>query len=229
MNKNRSVVIVTYRDREAHLNEFINTGWDNIRKYVPNCTLLIIEQEEDDKLFNKGRLYNIGVHNVPDSTTYIFTHDVDIIPTEKSTKNIYTICNYDVLRIYCAGKTLGGICKFTKQCLLDVNGLPNYLWGWGIEDRVLLYRCRYMKKNISRMYGGRYKSDFNFLPHPKNSRWPYSGELKDISDKEDRIANRGTQEEQHNHMMSSGLNNIKYETIDKSTIGEDIELLKVRI
>ena len=50
-----NVIIIPYRDREKHLEYFIENSVPLIEKYLPNTKILVVEQNIG-KLFNRGML-----------------------------------------------------------------------------------------------------------------------------------------------------------------------------
>ena len=221
-----NVILIPYRNRKEHLDTFIKDTIPLFEKYLKPFKVVVIEQEEG-KLFNRGMLLNIGFNEYKDNTQYFFTHDVDIIPKEGCVKELYTKTDYDVIRIFNGHDvSLGGIIKIIAKNIFNINGFPNYIWGWGIEDRALYYRYKIMNQTIS----PNYTNDCNFikLSHISNCE-PYINEKKYISDKENEIFNCNNKERQITHIMSSGLNNLEYKIINRISITEHIELIKVSI
>ena len=160
------IILIPYRNRKEHLEYFLKNSWPLLRQYFPNSKLVVIEQE-DGKLFNRGKLLNVGFKEYMDKTKYFITHDVDINPNETAIQECYTLSIYDVVRIYCGHVvSLGGICKFSNDVIKQMNGFPNHIWGWGIEDRALFYRSKYVNANISELYNS--KTNFTVLHHPSN-------------------------------------------------------------
>tara|TARA_B100000900_G_scaffold336768_1_gene298579 strand:+ start:630 stop:1331 length:702 start_codon:yes stop_codon:yes gene_type:complete len=230
-----TIIIVPYRDRLQHMKYFIENYCPILKKNVPNSKVVFIEQDFSNNYFNRGMLLNIGFDLYKNETKFYITHDIDIIPNEKIIQELFNINNYDVVKIFTGHHmSLGGICKFSKESLFQVNGFPNYIWGWGIEDRVMGYRYNIFKKKIKeRIYGiGLNTNDFGFLPHKhnRNNTHPNNYSSKNnISDIEDEIYNSNNIELQKQHIMSSGLNNLQYKILEKINISDYIELIKVSI
>ena len=226
-----TIIIIPYRAREKHLKYYLENTVPLLQKHIPNGKVVIIEQDWNNKLFNRGCLLNIGVKEYENKTKYYIFHDVDIIPQEKCIEQLYTNKSFDVVRIYTGHKTsLGGICKFTHDSIQEVNGIPNYIWGWGIEDRVLYYRNVIMNKNISPIYNNSFK--FEKLPHPHNGTNTHAnnyGGKNSISENENYIFKLNDYKKQLEHIMSSGLNNIKYKILERKNINNYVELIKVTI
>jgi hypothetical protein len=150
-------VIVPYRNREEHLNEFKK----KIIKYLKRNDIsfeIIIVNQDDGKLFNRGMLLNIGFKYAEKyECDYVVFHDVDMIP-------IYVDYSYPETPIHLASNLwngnneirkkkipifdeyFGGVTMFNMSDFKKINGYSNKYWGWGFEDTDLLLRCK--KNNI---------------------------------------------------------------------------------
>ena len=76
----RNIVLIPYRNREKHLEYFLKHSAPKLKAKLDNFELLIIEQSADNKLFNRGKLLNVGFDycNDDEQEIYFFHHDVDI-------------------------------------------------------------------------------------------------------------------------------------------------------
>jgi beta-1,4-galactosyltransferase 2 len=220
-----NIIIIPYRHREAHLDYFIKHTVPLFQKYLPNTKVVVVEQN-DGKLFNRGAVLNVGFKEYQNKTKYFFTNDVDINPTENVIKTIYTIKDIEILRIISGNnESLGGIIKVIHDKIFDANGFPNNIWGWGIEDRALYYRC--CMKNIKIMENS--NKSFNIMSH-KSNVVEYTGEKKIISDIwRERNINKLNNEQKEKLVMSSGINNIEYTILERKMIHDIVELIKVDI
>ena len=226
-----NVIIIPYRNRKEHLDLFIKDVIPLFEKYLKPFKVIIIEQEEG-KLFNRGMLLNIGFNEYKDKSRFYFTHDVDIYPNNKCIKELYTKQEKNnVVGIYTSQcNTLGGIIKFTSQNFQKSNGFPNNFWGWGVEDKALQNRVEYMKIQVNK----------TILKNDKN-RFDYFTIKNDVDDRlMDTLFNDKTHFEYNifntlidsikiNYIMNSGLNNLTYKIISRETINENIEIIKVNI
>lgn len=221
-----NVILIPYRNRKEHLDYFLNHSWKLIKEHLPNTKLVIIEQEEG-KLFNRGKVLNIGFQEYSDKTKYFITHDVDINPNEQAIKIHYRNDNFDIIRIINPhGLSLGCICKISNSTIKKMNGFPNHIWGWGIEDRALFYRANIIHASISPYNND--KKLFKLMHHKSNGEI-YKGEKKIISDLENEIYKCNNIDKQLSHIMSSGLNNLEYTILERIHLEENIELIKVSI
>lgn len=139
-NSKKLSIIIPYRDRKQALDKLIPTLKNYVSKQVNNFDIIVVEQD-DKELFNKGLLNNIAFLLNNNSDYYCF-HDVDLIPEiadysyPKNPVHMSTFCsqfNY----IPNPDATMGGVIVLTKEHFIAANGYPNDYVGWGSEDRVL--------------------------------------------------------------------------------------------
>ena len=229
MSEYKNIILIPYRNRKKHLDIFIKDAIPLFEKYLQPYKVIVIEQEHG-KLFNRGMLLNIGFNEYKDKSEYFFTHDVDIIPTEKCVIELYTktdisdISDIGVTGIYTSHcNTLGGIIKFTPEFFIKTNGFPNNYWGWGVEDKAFQNRSEYMYDNIN--------IKKNILNNDTN-RFNFFTIKNDIDDREhDNLGsktnfeygefNNLSHENKLIHIMKSGLNNLDYKIISREHIRDD--------
>lgn len=227
-----NIIIIPYRNRKQHLDYFIEHSVPLIVKNMPNTKIIIIEQNNDE-LFNRGKLMNVAFKEYQNLTHNFITHDVDINPFEETIQTFYTkkLNDNQVIGIYtsCAG-TLGGIIKISSLSIFKCNGFPNNYRGWGCEDKALQNRVEYYNISIQK----------NILNNDPN-RTKYFNIFNDINDrKTDTLFTNKTTFEYNtfqtldndkklNHILSSGLNNLEYNIFEKQKINDHVELIKVNI
>lgn len=231
MTTYENIVLIPYRNRKEHIDYFLEHSWKLIKQYLPNTKLVIIEQEEG-KLFNRGKILNVGFKEYVDKTNYFITQDVDVNPTEKGIELYKKIpLDKNIIGIYCAPCiTLGGIIKISSEDIKTINGFPNNFWGWGVEDRVLYNRSIFYNFDISfnilsrtpesKMY---FKVFNNINDRKKNSNFNKN------TDFEYHRFNKLSKEKQVDHILSSGLNNIDYTILERNELEENVEWVKVSI
>ena len=232
----KNIIIVPYRNRKEHLDILIRDAVPEYEKYLQPFKVVVVEQNEG-KLFNRALMLNIGFNEYRDKSEYYFTHDIDIIPKEDCVKNIYTkeplIKNNTIMGILTSNcNTLGGIIKFDSKTFSKANGLPNNRWGWGVEDKALQNRVEFMNINIEK----------NIISSRTNPLEAENFSIRDdVNDRHqdkdfgyrthyeyDIFKNLDAQTKK-NRIMSSGLNNLQYEVLSKENLGENVELIKVRV
>jgi len=220
-----NIIAIPFRNRDVHLEYFIKNTVPLLQEHLPNTKVVVIEQNEG-KLFNRGMLLNVAFKEYENETDYFFTHDVDMNPSLEIIKYIYTKEDIEMFRIRFLHDTcLGGIIKVKHDIIFDINGFPNNIWGGGIEDRALYYRCCMKNINIT----NNNNQSFNVMPHISNVE-QYTGEKKKISDMWSSDYINKLDDKQKNEMiMSSGLNNLEYTILERKMIHDIIEVIKVEI
>jgi len=174
----RSVaIIVPYRDihpkqqRSRHLKQFVPfmikflSNQLHNKNSIVDYHIYIIEQSNDERKFNRGKLLNIGFdiakknkcrkgngnndsERMVDHDVFIF-HDVDLLPTNDEVLGPY-YTQFPSVPIHIARvwdrysnnpKYFGGIVSFSASDMKRINGYPNTFWGWGGEDDEMQKRC----------------------------------------------------------------------------------------
>ncbi len=221
-----SIILIPYRNRKEHLDIFIKEVVPLFRKYLKSFKVVVIEQIEG-KPFNRGKLINIGFKEFIHQALFYFHHDVDIIPKETTVKILYTIKNFDVLRLYCGhNKSCGGVIKLTETAFLKMNGFPNYIWGWGFEDVILFYRASVLKLNMTDNLAN--MSNFKMLDHESNAKGDDEERIK-LRESESELYNNKCYHEQLTYIKKFGLSDLKYQVIESKKISDDVILIKVDI
>jgi hypothetical protein len=133
-------IIVPYRNRYEHLQEFKKSIVEYLESKNIDFKIIIVEQD-NAKLFNRGMLCNIGfIEAQSQKCDYIVIHDVDMIPIDVD----YSFANTPV---HLATNNIpfesyfGGITLFPSELFKKINGFSNLYWGWGFEDDDLRHRC----------------------------------------------------------------------------------------
>ena len=146
-------IIVPYRDRYEQLITFKS----HIGEFLKNIKYeLIVVEQDDAKIFNRGKLLNIGFIEAKKlKCDYVIFHDVDMLPMEVdysySNKPLHLATNFlpegkrTIFDEYFGGVTLFPIENFER-----INGYSNEYWGWGFEDTDLLHRCKINNIDLER-------------------------------------------------------------------------------
>ncbi len=154
LKKNKVAIIVPFREcigqkRSEQLRQFVPYMSNMLSKSsdVTFC-IYIIEQSNDCRKFNRGKLLNIG-YNIAkkDGCNNFVFHDVDLIPSEDLLKYYTNIPEENrpvhiakIWNRYSGDKYFGGIVAFSGEQFEKLNGFPNNFWGWGGEDDELRKR-----------------------------------------------------------------------------------------
>ena len=151
----KTAIIVPFRDlheeqkRKQHLDEFIPAMTDYLSSTKSEFKIFIIEQSDDERKFNRGKLLNIGfkIAEREKCTTFIF-HDVDLIPSEELKPWYTSIPEHPahIARVWDRynnnPKYFGGVVSFSSGQYRRINGYPNNFWGWGGEDDEMYNRVK---------------------------------------------------------------------------------------
>ena len=159
LDEHKVAIIVPFRDLHAEQNR-----QKHLKKFAPNIVkflqqsmvpfhIFIIEQSDDGRKFNRGKLLNIGFKIAIERgyRTAVF-HDVDLLPVSPLLLSAYTspVAPNEPIHIAKLWKDryssndnyFGGIVKFSEEQFNSINGFPNNFWGWGGEDDEMYKRVR---------------------------------------------------------------------------------------
>jgi predicted glycosyltransferase involved in capsule biosynthesis len=131
-------IVVPYRDRQAHLAEFLPNLVEHAAKYPdrmpPKVVIKIIEQAPDRE-FNRGKLNNVGYALAKKEVDYFCFHDVDYCPVRADYRapspGFWAALAY---RPMIRKEKTSGVVMFGKKEFEQINGFANSYWGWGYED-----------------------------------------------------------------------------------------------
>ena len=226
-----NVIIIPYRNRKAHLDYFLEHSLPLFTKHLEDTKVVVVEQTEGT-LFNRGKLLNIGFVTHPNAK-YYYTHDVDINPYKETIKNIYNkeLGNNEIMGIYtsCAD-TLGGVIKFGKEVFTKMNGFPNNIWGWGMEDIALQNRAKFKNVVIHK----------NIIDDNKDKD-QYFKVFNDVNDRligtdwqqaqfwEVNQINRMPKGVREGRLQNNGVNNISYKVLSEEMLAVNVQKLLVDI
>lgn len=166
MKNHKLGIVVPYRNRFEHLEIFKKVISNYLEKKGIDFEIIIVEQD-NAKLFNRGMLLNIGfTYAEKMGCDYVVFHDVDMLPFDVnylySSKPVHLatgfvkdgINNRIIFDTY-----FGGVTLFPIEDFKEINGYSNKYWGWGYEDDDLLLRC---KKNDIYLDEIKIKNQSNF-------------------------------------------------------------------
>ena len=143
-------IIVPYRNRFDHLETFKKEIVNYLDSNCYDNYEIIIVNQDDARLFNRGMLLNIGFKKAKElKCDYVIFHDVDMLPIYANysycNKPVHLSTNFEleegekprtIFDEYFGGVTLFPIDDFEK-----IDGYSNKYWGWGYEDDDLRLRC----------------------------------------------------------------------------------------
>jgi hypothetical protein len=152
-------IIVPFRDihesqkRKAHLDRFCPYMVKFMNEIRPKVgfKIYIIEQSNDGRKFNRGKLLNIGFDIArKDGVSVFIFHDVDLLPSRELGAS-YSTLPLDNQPVHIAKlwnrynndpDYIGGIVAFSRKQFESFNGFPNNYWGWGGEDNEMGNRLK---------------------------------------------------------------------------------------
>ena len=170
------VIVVPYRanarqGRADHLARFL-------AHYGPSCNILVVEQADDGRKFNRGALLNAGFlflsgeiaagDRAPRSfgprVNKVVFHDVDVEMPLAVVHSMYGAPNFkardtDVVHFgalvenhYARGNPnfLGAVLAVSPRAFAHINGFPNHFYGWGGEDDAMVYRLHRSNYTVAR-------------------------------------------------------------------------------
>ena len=223
--KQANAILISYRNREQHLQQFIPYMHMFLQKTHPDLTyqIFVIEQSNEWK-FNRAMLFNIGIKYVQEKYPgkfgcFTFT-DVDSIPETGQ-------CSYycprgdlnepDIIQwrtypaVHIARRRakwdykepnfpfFGGISIMNADQLKRINGNPNRFYGWGGEDSALKSRIDHYKIPIERAhYGCTILTEGHF--RDTGNETPAVSHQKDLK----------LEKEGDESVLKDGLNSLKY-------------------
>lgn len=209
---NKLAILVPYRNRESHLQEFIPYMNKFLKTNIKNDFCIVIVEQANSEKFNRGTLINIGFDLIKNKSTYISPHDVDLLPEESD----YSVpecpthlsayrsqANYNLEYETC----FGGVNLFLNNHFALVNGFSNLYSGYAAEDDDLRRRCVLNNLPIARRLG-RYTSLHHTQDHVDN---------KDIEKNRNKFY-RGFQEglpKMMNDIQTDGLSSLNYNLLNK--------------
>lgn len=164
-------VLIPYRERAEHLKILL----EKLPKKIKDRNGVLIEhhlfviEQGNTKVFNRGKLLNVGYSLIHQFYEYICFHDVDLIPLEAD----YSYPDRPTNLVSYASQFkqrqtpglpyeeyFGGVLVFNKPDYEAINGFSNEYWGYGAEDDDLLFRVKEKGLKWTRRPG-----IFESLPH----------------------------------------------------------------
>lgn len=142
-NSNKVAIVVPFRDlqseqqRSKQLSAFVPAMSKFMMQRKVPFKIFIIEQSDDGKKFNRGKLLNVGFDLAcREGYTIFVLHDVDLLPSDDLLPYYVTLPSAPVhiARVWRDRYAVnldyfGGIVTFSKEQFETVNGYPNNFWG----------------------------------------------------------------------------------------------------
>ncbi|MDC7785503.1 galactosyltransferase-related protein [Rhodoplanes sp. TEM] len=229
-------VVVPFRDRNAHLAEFLPVLQRYLREHrskAPARTSLLVVEQEPGREFNIAKLKNIGYVLLRDRIDAVCFHDVDYCPVRvdyrcpkrggvhlvgRGAETVVDPRGFAVSHDMAA--FMGGVVAFAKEGFERVNGYSNDYWGWGYEDTDLAARCEITGVPLTRRNGR-----FRLLPHPNKGYdlaagqvAPTASHLRNKALFEQRFAAREATDPAS--LAADGLSTLDFAVLTRATLAE---------
>jgi hypothetical protein len=219
----RPLIVVPYRDnphqdRAGQLAAFVRRMPRMLRPRP--IDILVVEQSDDGRKFNKGALGNIGVRYAArrNYTTVVF-NDVDTFPDRALLPFYYAAPPLPMLMATQGSKyasARGGVVAFTIEQYREANGHPNTFWGWGGEDTAFAHRVAFAGyPGFSVPARGRVRT----TPHPDTRKIPA---LRNTQMYENLLADA-------DRWRDDGYNSVEYTTTATKRYSPTVKKITVRI
>ena len=155
-DKAKVAIIVPFRDlheeqrRSAHLKQFVAYMTKYMSSLFIPFKIFIMEQSDDGRKFNRGKLLNLGYHiSASEGYDTFILHDVDLLPSMNLMQHYRSRPDANPVHIAKVWNRynnnpdyFGGIVVFDKRQYESINGYPNNYWGWGGEDDEMMLRVK---------------------------------------------------------------------------------------
>ena len=133
------VIITPYRDRPKQKETFLKHMKDFLAKKCDPFLIVVSEQSDDSRAFNRGAMKNIGYLEAKAHIGELFreaiyvNQDIDVLPN--SQECIYAIPDENTIyNPYGVQHCLAKIHIQSAKMMETTNGYPNNYWAWGLED-----------------------------------------------------------------------------------------------
>jgi hypothetical protein len=145
--KHRALILITERNRMHQQKIFIPVLTNYLKSKNIKYTMYVMHQN-NNKLFNKAALYNIGYKMACDDRIefdYVIMHDIDMLVNNDydysyvngATHLAGTVINYNLDGDLVSNGSIafmGGITIIDRISYKNINGYSNKYEGWGFED-----------------------------------------------------------------------------------------------
>lgn len=222
MRQGTPTIIVPFREQlEQKRGEQLKKFVSHIHRYHPDWIVLIIEQSNDGKKFNRGALLNVGAKIANDNNLdYVIFHDVDLLPLMKIVP-YYTAFPEKPIHIgkiwktkYSGDTFLGGILSISIDDLKKINGFPNNFWGWGGEDDAMRNRLKYKKMEVYQpTLRNEGIKELHHVDTRTNQEWKNMRKWEDLKEDDGK----------------SGYRNVKYDILGSEDLTNNIKKITVEL
>ena len=230
--KVKIAIIIPFRDlEEKHARtKQLNTLVEYFTSYLKgdDYKIFVVEQNDDNRKFNRGQLLNIGFEYAEKEgyNNFIF-HDADLLPSVElkeyyenipEKKPVHIAAVWD--RYGSNPKYFGGIVAFNDKMFNNINGYPNNFWGWGGEDDELYLRTKKSYEILKVKKGS--ITDLEDLTLQAKLDYLKENDLKFMLKNEALAKHNST-------WLNNGLNTLNFKQISISSCGTNCEKILVEL
>ncbi|XP_035773098.1 beta-1,4-galactosyltransferase 7-like isoform X1 [Anopheles albimanus] len=146
-NRKKLAIVVPFRDRFDELLQFAPHMAAFLGKQSVPFHIFVVNQNDRFR-FNRASLINAGFLEVRDRFDYFAMHDVDLLPLNDNLRYEYPeegplhISGPEYHPKYHYSNFIGGILLLKMEHFVQLNGLSNRYWGWGLEDDEFFVRIK---------------------------------------------------------------------------------------
>lgn len=143
------------KDHRDALKELLNNLTTGLRKYDANFIIIIVEQSNKHRKFNKGQLLNLGALIAKNNNcTHIVFNNLIHNPKPEMIKYYLAFDNSNQVPVHLKftwsghhqKKYFSYVCLWNLNMFLKFGGFSNQVWGWGCSDKILYHRYRKVNK-----------------------------------------------------------------------------------
>ncbi|CAH1777633.1 unnamed protein product [Owenia fusiformis] len=145
--RQRTVIVIPFRDRDDHLKIFLDHYVPILQRQLLDYTILVVEQQDFTRRFNKGVMFNAGYKTALSMTDEdqvplcLILHDIDLLlendrlTYECSQHPTHLSVGIDTMEYrLCYTLLFGGVVAIFGEQFNISNGFSNLFFGWGGED-----------------------------------------------------------------------------------------------
>ena len=204
-------LVVAYRGMPDSLTWFLRRMQE--RELNKQMSITVVEQSEDGKWFNLGKIWNCGfchLRTLVDQSHDVCFHPIDLLAINP--EDYYRKPNEQALFLIDSGYSdyWSKAFVFKVEDVIRFNGFTNSNWGWGGEDGNLYMRC----------------SQAGVVGVRRPVKFMHSGDMSP-SIKSSHISKQQQGLEGHN--LADGLSDLKFDLLDVKSIANNITHITVGI
>lgn len=201
----------------------------------PDIHLQIVEQSNDGRRFNLGKMMNVGFDLYSKSSSnnnwvYMF-HPIDLFPKQGIEPYLLGANQIlsglaDIIRYNVMGQThFYRACQYSPAVYRMFNGYTNNFWGWGAEDDEFFNRLR-----ITQLKAKYTNLEFDTWCETKQDHEPDHESPDYLAGLDHHSSNLAIAHSlTADRMMADGLSSLEYTVLSESIISKNIKYIEVEL